>query len=232
MLVTAERKDGFRAIDGGELTDGLCLTIGASSPEEIKFPEKVFLEEVTVFTGDQATIELYARVDEQWTRLYPVAVYANRIVFHEHLVTDRLYLETPDRPCEVTVSGSVLTDRAPLVKITWPVEGEAIDLSGWEEKEVTGLVDNPRAQVYVNGEPAIQHGHTFKLSLSKLGIQPWEQTELIAVARDEQGREGSHVITVTLGKTDDCSIDQPDILAYTKQDSLSSAVLYKHPGIK
>lgn len=219
VLVTAERKDGFRAIDGGELTDGLCLTKASSSPEEISFPEKVFLEEVTVFTAAQATIELYAWVDEQWTRLYPVEAHANRVVFREHLVTDRLYLETPDRPYEVTVSGSVLTDRAPLVKITWPAEGEAIDLSGWEEKEVTGLVDNPRARVYVNGEPAIQHGHTFKLPLNKLGLKPWEQAELIAVARDEQGREGSHAITVILGRINDCSIDQPDILAYTKEDT-------------
>ena len=218
-LIAPEEKTGRLRLSAGDLTDGLCLTKTVSASAEIDLFARTLLEEVIVSTREQSPVDLYAWVNEEWRRLYPAEVLANRVIFREHLLTDRLLLESAGQACEVTVFGSAITDQAPTVKINWPTDGGEIDLSGWEHRELTGFIDNPDAEVTINGVPAIQHGHTFRLALHKLDLIPWETQKISALAQDEKGREGRVEIEVTLGKLTDCRIDQPDILVYTDEDT-------------
>src|SRR5690554_2583542 len=233
-LVAPVEKAGRLKLSAGELTDGLCLTKTAAASAEIDLPAQTLLEEVIISTRERGSVDLYAWVNEEWKKLYPIEVLVNRVILREHLLTDTLLLESAGQACEVTVFGSTITDQAPTVKINWPADGAEIDLSGWEHRELKGFIDNPRAEVTVNGVPATQHGHTFRVPLHKLALIPWEIQRISALAQDEKGRDGRAEIEITLGKFTDCRIDQPDILAYTKEDTfrLSGSVQQSYYQVK
>ena len=222
IFVTESVNDGRCFAQGRGLTDGLLLTAANEESKEIELTGKTLLTEVTVFGKTAAYNNLSALVENNWVRLASSEIREDRVYYREPLLTDRLRVEGASSALgEILILGSTITDRAPELKITWPSDGDIIDLAGWGNKEIEGFIDNPKAVVRINGMPTEQKGHHFSLRLNKAGLRPWESTTLNAVAIDDKNRETRMALTVALGKFEDCRLDQPDQLIYTTENAFT-----------
>ena len=230
--VTKRNAGGEAPINSGGLTDRLLLTpVGAGPEEEIFLPEKLLVEKITVYGEKGFYVYPEVKSGENWINLTPIAEEEGKLTFAGAMITEQIRVRSSGSGTvnEVQVLGSPVTDQAPTVKILWPSDGEELDLISWGTKELSGLVDNPESQIYVNGKKASHNGHYFTVKLPFLGLKPWENNKITVTAVDPQNRESSQELFVSLGKFSDFILDQPAQLVYTDQETFRLSGRVPHP---
>ena len=187
------------------------------------------LEKAVLYAEGESCPPLQAWTGKNWQDLTPVELLPGRVIYGGPAITGQLRLGSGFLPIsELQVWGSAVTDRAPELNILWPAEHEEIDLAGWENKTLIGFVDNPAAQVTVNGAPVEKNGHYFSVKLGRLGLTPWEENLVVITAEDPQGRRTTRELLIALGKFVDYELNLPDEIIHTDKESIEvSGRIYK-----
>ena len=221
---------------GKELNDGLLFMPPCSNTSfDFTLDQAALVGNVEVYTQDEAQLYLYAFIDEFWVPLSSSGAAAGFVQFNgPGGAIAKLRIENPAGTSigEIRVLGSPITNQAPVVKILWPEDGAVIDVREWGRRKLAGFVDNPDADVTVNGAGVYQNGHYFGEELSHLKLKPWETAQLAAVARDSSGREGRDTVEFAIGEMPLMTLDQPEQLTYTDQDSFTISGKVKPPFAK
>lgn len=215
------------------LDDRLLLISNQFIEQEIQLEELTLVEKVQIFTEANNTyFYLYAWVDERWVEISQDGFRAQGVGFVGPFETDRLRIKNVSGfdVGEIQILGSQITDQAPMVEILSPQMGEVLEHRKLGQMELVGFVDNPEAQIMVNGRTVFPEGHYFTTKLVKTGVEPWEVTTITATARDEKNRVSEDQVEVYYGERPLFTVDQPDELVYTDLDQFKVSGLVQHPG--
>lgn len=222
-LVRASHDNECR-LPAGPLSDGLVLT-GNVDDSSVTLPlsQSMLLERVEVYASAGATITVSARVDDAWVDLSPVSGDEGRLVFSGPVIAGSLRISNPGGFTihEVRAFGSLTTDQAPTVRITHPDSNIIANSCRTSNITLKGFVDNPDAQITVNGEPVHMDGHTFTYLIRVFGRPLWEEETYSVVATDAQNRQGQDSVDLLIGDPNNIKLDQDDQVYYSNQDTFN-----------
>ncbi|NLW48477.1 MAG: hypothetical protein GXY86_14235, partial [Firmicutes bacterium] len=202
--------DGIQPHQASALNDGLVLTPGTDSAEQIiNFNQKTLVEQIEIYTT-ATDINISYKNGNKWMSIDPANVIPGIIRFNTSFNAEQIKLVNPSRLQinEVRVLGSPVTDQAPTVRFLRPEDFEVFDCDQLSDKHLVGFVDNPQAKVKVNGKEVFQIGQYFGCHLTAIGIPTWEETEVEAVATDPEGRVGRYKTSIIIDKLPWFTIDQ------------------------
>jgi RHS repeat-associated protein len=180
------------------------------------------------YPDNQPGLQLAIDVNGQWVNLTVVprneaGAFGGTLTYSGIGLVRRIMVNvtTPECPAEVFIYGSRINDGPPRVHIDAPMDGDCLDLLEWVKQSLTGTVDNPDAELRVNGQRFGLDGTEFNIPLPALGLRPNESKELVVTATDGQGRTGSDRITISIGLPPGFDINLPDTVTYTNQTQIT-----------
>ena len=211
------------------LTDRWLLTPIAGVSQIVDLNGTYHIDElVLTYLGNQPQVQVSAAANGQWVPLSGPSlnnpgqvggelVYSGIGAIQQVEVS---YSAGAGIPTEITIQGSLVNDGPPQVTILSPANGSVIDLSTWNQVNITGTVDNPDATALVNGQGMTLDGTGFQVPLPEAGNP--DPTKVIQVAAtDAQGRTGSDQVTVTISGSWDLSVNLPETFTYTNQAQIT-----------
>ncbi|OCL26003.1 hypothetical protein U472_08220 [Orenia metallireducens] len=233
-------------LDGGALIEGKIIAtsdkvrIGNINHRESYYSipqidfskEKRLVEEVEIYANeDNPYFKLYAWIDGSWVELYETEHGIKSVKYQQSIKTDKLLVENPGGFTigEIRVEGAATTNREAEVEILTPIEKEVLDNKELKDKRIIGFVDNPNTQVTINGNQVWKRGHYFWLESTRIQGKKWEENNVFAVAKDNQGRVSADQVEVLLGDKPFFTIDQADELVYTNQQTFKISGSMKQP---
>lgn len=139
-----------------------------------------------------------------------------------------------DTPAEIWFCGSYVNDGPPRITILSPHDGDIIGINEFRYARLSGTVDNPETDLYVNGRPVHTTGCTFDIPLSHCGIQSWGKQTIEVKAVDRTGRTVTGSITVFIDFPVSFTVNLPDRIVYTALDQIPvfGKVMHRKTKIK
>ncbi|MCL6590872.1 MAG: hypothetical protein K6U80_13090, partial [Firmicutes bacterium] len=216
---------------GHGLADRLALT-PAAGDETLDLGGKYHLDELRLnYLGGFFSPEVWVEQEGHWVKLpsprnEPGAVggtlvYANPGLAARVRISPSAAPGSFSGPAELELLGSAINDGPPRVRILAPADGEILSLSELAKTYLTGTVDNPAAEVRVNGRKIPLEGTGFEAPLASLGLKPGEAQTIEVVAADPDGRSGGARISLGIGLSLGFTLDLPDELIYTKESQIT-----------
>ena len=212
----------------GGLNDGLRLTPAEGNGSDFSLVRERFIEAVEIYAPSNLAATVSAKTGTGLTQLTQTETGDGYLYFQGGVSATGLNIinHTGLPFAEIRVLASADTDAAPEIKIIWPMPvdrpGKEIPECDDDDKEyVLGRVDNPEAQVFVNGKSARQSGHYFWIRFSELGFNYGEINMVTVKAIDPAGRESSKQMEFFWGDTPEYRIDQKDIIYYTSKTAFT-----------
>lgn len=128
-------------------------------------------------------------------------------------------LLSPAGASEIVITGKNKEVKIPYVKILYPVDNQVFEVQEPGYKIVWGVTDSPESEITINGYETKRYGNYFwadnsQFKRAKSGIYP-----ITAKITQNDGTSNSDIINMILkSNTNEFSIDQEDIIHYTKND--------------
>jgi RHS repeat-associated protein len=228
-LELAEDTNLKEAVTGG-LTDRRLLAPAAG--EIIDLGGRRHLDEIELYyTGNTPPVQLMIEQNGQWITLTPsrteTGTAGGSFIYTPASAATRIRVEYPGvpgnsaGPAELIVYGSRIDEGAPKVRILAPRDGEVLDLTEWVKQKLVGTVDNPEAEIRVNGIRIENEGTAFEVPFTSLGLKSNEAKTIEVVATDGAGRTGTDKITVCIGLPPNFTVNLPDRIIYTKEAQIT-----------
>lgn len=212
--------------DGGSgLNDGLLFTPAvATNQVELNFDSNVQLDRMLLFSGvDLDQLQVQAEVSSSWETLSFSRTQANgvcRIDLNKGVTTRRLRFILPDAVSlnEIQCWGSPVTESKAHLQIDLPLENQVLHPYDHTFK-IMGRIDQPDAQIMVNGVSATIAGERFSATLC-----PWQDNPIYTVTISAQNKQNETTIvkrTVFLSSPPLLTLDQTAGEYYVKDASFT-----------
>ncbi|MFW6386801.1 MAG: discoidin domain-containing protein, partial [Bacillota bacterium] len=119
---------------------------------------------------------------------------------------------------EVDIDSFAKTSGSPEVKILKPLPEKIVSTAEVSDQKVIGFVDNPEAEIRVNGKEVYKRGHHFWLPLNHLEVYNRGKVTLEVEAVDSLGRKGEFTEDIFVLEEDSFTVDNAGEITYTESD--------------
>jgi RHS repeat-associated protein len=216
-------------VAGNNLTDRYLLTPTSGGEQTIDLNGTWHLDELILsYSGNPPQVQVAIEQNGEWVSLTDAPknetgvlggelVYAKVGLARQIRVTGGLL----NGLTELRINGSPVAGGPPRVRIVTPGDGEILSLTEWTGMKLTGTVDNPRAELRVNGQLVETDGTDFEFPLAQLGLKVNEEKTIRVTATDSQGRTGADQVTVTIGIPPEFTVNLPEQIVYTRETQIA-----------
>jgi RHS repeat-associated protein len=211
--------DGSQAVIGDGLSDGFLYTTNTIAGTKIyTFGRHIYTRTIEVYDAIPGTYSLQTRNGKDWVALIPAQTDNDKTTYQLGSEIDSLRVVTNGTGVgEIRVWGSPTWDQAPTVRFIWPTtdESDSANALGLNRHVILGFVDNPYANVTVNGVETEQMGQYFWINASSIGSMSDQPTTITATATDSKKRTAQATMLYESSLVNVLALDQKNEVLYS-----------------